>query len=140
MSWSQKRAWPPPGWEATRRRILERDNYRCQLGYDGCTIYATEVDHLIPMANRVDHSDENLQAVCKHCHNQKTRKEISEGLRRYVNPAKRVPPAHPGLIKNNTRYSIKRIIISFILVKISPNEYDGVGTPSLAFLLPGGLL
>jgi hypothetical protein len=35
-----------------RIRVLERDRGVCQLGYDGCTYIATEVDHIVPVAVR----------------------------------------------------------------------------------------
>lgn len=53
--------------EPTRLRILERDGYRCQLGLDGCTGWATEVDHVVPRGRGGDDSDRNLQAACRHC-------------------------------------------------------------------------
>ena len=74
----------PKNWASIRKKVLERDNYTCQLNYGRCTQKATEVDHIIPRNpqgkqksfevsksyieyqgnNRMD----NLRAVCKNCH------------------------------------------------------------------------
>lgn len=50
----------PPGWAATRRRVLKRDRYRCQ----GCGGRASEVHHAIP--GRED--DASLVSLCHPCH------------------------------------------------------------------------
>ena len=65
----------PPGWAATRRRVLARDSRTCQLRLPGCTVVATEVDHRQPVSLGGDSSDANCQAVCHHCHVAKTAKE-----------------------------------------------------------------
>ena len=50
----------PPGWDATRRRILTRDGHRCVLcGADAC-----EVHHTIPGVE----ADELLVSLCSGCH------------------------------------------------------------------------
>lgn len=55
-------------WQRTRRHILERDNYRCQIQLPGCTILATEVDHIQPLARGGPPLDPaNLRAACRHC-------------------------------------------------------------------------
>lgn len=61
----------------TRIRVLERDEWQCQLGYDGCTYHATEVDHIIGVAalgvDRAQANDaDGLQSVCAACHARKT--------------------------------------------------------------------
>ena len=50
----------PPGWAATRRRILRRDGGRCRQ----CGAPATEVHHL----ERGVEADELLVALCAPCH------------------------------------------------------------------------
>ena len=49
----------PPGWAATRRRVLARDQERCQI----CGGAASEVHHL-------DHreTDDGLVSLCHGCH------------------------------------------------------------------------
>jgi 5-methylcytosine-specific restriction endonuclease McrA len=51
----------PPGWKATRRRILARDGHRCRAC--GAT-EALEVHHTIPGAE----ADETLVTLCRPCH------------------------------------------------------------------------
>ena len=55
-------------WRKVRRQILARDGYRCQIGDTTCTKHATEVDHIIPIADggpRLDPT--NLRASCSQC-------------------------------------------------------------------------
>ena len=65
----------PPGWPATRARILLRDHHTCQIDGPDCTRYATEVDHLTPGVETDDH----LRAVCTTCHRTKTQTEARAG-------------------------------------------------------------
>ncbi len=51
----------PPGWKATRARILARDGHRCRNC--GAT-EALEVHHTIPGAE----ADETLVTLCRPCH------------------------------------------------------------------------
>jgi 5-methylcytosine-specific restriction endonuclease McrA len=50
----------PPGWAATRRRILDRDGHRCVQ----CGAKAAEVHHAID--GRED--DASLVSLCHRCH------------------------------------------------------------------------
>jgi len=61
------------GWQATVKRVLERDCYQCQLRYPGvCVSRAREVDHIVqPEAGGTDDL-ENLRAVCTPCHRRRT--------------------------------------------------------------------
>jgi len=59
----------PPGWHTTRRRILNRDGYRCQQ----CGATATEVDHLV----RGIEADWNYRSLCAPCHRAKTQAEAA---------------------------------------------------------------
>lgn len=60
----------PPGWPKIRRRILERDNYLCQIrDMTVCVGTATDVDHI---GDRGDHGNANLQSACGPCHDRKT--------------------------------------------------------------------
>ena len=51
-------------WRNLRARVLERDRHRCQQ----CGAPATEVDHLIQVADGGPDVLANLQAVCSGCH------------------------------------------------------------------------
>ena len=63
----------PPGWQATRRRILTRDQHTCTQ----CGAPATEVDHIV----RGIEDDQNLRALCRRCHQAKTSAEGTEARR-----------------------------------------------------------
>lgn len=66
-----------------RKRILQRDSYRCRLRYSVCLGDATEVDHIVNMATILaaggtrQQADDpaNLQSVCRPCHAIKTERE-----------------------------------------------------------------
>lgn len=72
-----------PDWERTRRRILERDGYRCQWIVTDwrtgrthkCLAYANQVDHKVRDGVRDDDSPDNLWALCDWHHKQKTARE-----------------------------------------------------------------
>lgn len=59
----------PRNWAVLRRRILDRDHWTCQLRDPGCTLQASEVDHL---GDRDDHRPAMLRAACHHCHAART--------------------------------------------------------------------
>jgi 5-methylcytosine-specific restriction endonuclease McrA len=55
-------------WPVVRLAILERDGYRCQIKGKRCTQVATEVDHVVSLAEggaRLDPT--NLRAACRSC-------------------------------------------------------------------------
>lgn len=54
-----------------RRMMFLRRNPLCKT----CGAIAREVDHMIPITAGGSQSDENLQALCKTCHNRKTNAE-----------------------------------------------------------------
>ena len=60
-------------WRRMRLQILERDGYRCrQCGRSG----RLEVDHITPIRRGGDeYNPDNLQAICRGCHIEKTRTE-----------------------------------------------------------------
>lgn len=67
-------------WQLIKRRILERDNYRCQhCGRVGGNL---QVDHIIPLEQGGSNDDINLQVLCSECHQQKTTEELRERYRR----------------------------------------------------------
>jgi len=59
-----------------RKRILERDNYLCQVCLAlGIVTPATQVDHIVNKAAGGTDAESNLQGICDHCHDTKTRSE-----------------------------------------------------------------
>ena len=59
--------------QRTNRRILERDEYTCQVC--GQTSAHLEVDHITPLHLGGAESDENRQAICVPCHLKKSAEE-----------------------------------------------------------------
>ena len=59
-------------WQRLRKLVLARDGWRCRsCGRPG----ALEVDHRVPLRRGgTDHPD-NLQALCRSCHIEKSRRE-----------------------------------------------------------------
>ena len=56
--------------------MLARDSRRCQIRLAGCTIDATEVDHIVPrIAGGTDAMD-NLRSVCKFCHKRRDMEHV----------------------------------------------------------------
>jgi 5-methylcytosine-specific restriction protein A len=50
-------------WRRVRARVLARDRYRCQL----CGAPATEVDHVVRVADGGSDHPGNLRAICGRC-------------------------------------------------------------------------
>lgn len=101
MAWSSSRRKQtlPHGWEATRRRILERDGYRCTAiradTESRCNDRATDVDHIIPNFEGGSEDDSNLTSCCRFHHAQKS---SSEGGRANAARYRAKKPRHPGLL------------------------------------------
>jgi 5-methylcytosine-specific restriction protein A len=47
--------------------ILDRDRWRCQMRGPRCVGYATQVDHVIPLADGGGNDPANLRAACHRC-------------------------------------------------------------------------
>ena len=72
MSWEHDRAGLNGArWKRLRRRILERDNWTCQVC--GKSAGRFEIDHVVPLAAGGSAWEEsNLQCLCRRCHFEKT--------------------------------------------------------------------
>jgi 5-methylcytosine-specific restriction protein A len=63
-------------WDATRQRILRRDNGLCQECLrKGRIEPGNQVDHIIPRARRGGEGDDNLETLCKPHHDDKTARD-----------------------------------------------------------------
>lgn len=62
-------------WKKLRAAVLEAAQYTCQIRGPRCTIRATEVDHILNKARGGTDDLDNLQAVCRTCHHNKTVRE-----------------------------------------------------------------
>ncbi len=71
-------------WRRLRLVILERDGYHCRIHGPKCTGRATEVDHIIPVADGGPIFDPaNLRAACQPCNIWRAnRQKAREGWRR----------------------------------------------------------
>ncbi len=58
--------------KARRLRVLRRDGYRCQLRYEGCSGMATDMDHVVSLAEGGADSDDNSAGSCPSCHAKKS--------------------------------------------------------------------
>jgi len=59
-------------WNILRKKILERDNYKCV--HENCGKPASEVDHIKPKGLGGTDDESNLQSLCVECHKEKTHK------------------------------------------------------------------
>ena len=75
----------PPTPRHIRLAVLERDGWQCRLGLPGCTLLATEVDHIASTAElgvtREQVDEDGCQAVCHSCHAIKTAAEHRAGIK-----------------------------------------------------------
>lgn len=66
-NWGKGRGGRP--WRRKRARILDRDNYLCIMCFElGILTAATEVDHIIGIAEGGTDDDDNLRSLCSRCH------------------------------------------------------------------------
>jgi 5-methylcytosine-specific restriction endonuclease McrA len=104
-----------------RRRVLNRDEYRCQLRYEGvCIGHASQVDHIVNVAaslraggtKQQADSEANCQAVCVPCHKQKTERERVAALRASTQrrtARRRLPEQeHPGSWRATSQLAPRR--------------------------------
>lgn len=76
-----------------RARILQ-DKPLCHLNYPGCTLVATEDDHVTPLSQGGTDHPSNHAGACSHCHNIKSRHEAAQGRARKSRT--RPTTTHPG--------------------------------------------
>lgn len=89
----------PPGWEAIRQKVFNRDGHRCRWILPSgarCPRRATEVDHTKGADN---HSLDALRSLCSHHHGKVTAKQgVEARRRRKKKPPRRKPESHPGML------------------------------------------
>lgn len=67
-------------WRKRREKALKRDQYLCQVcKRQGYLTPATEVDHIINKAHGGTDDIDNLQSICRACHQSKTQSESRRG-------------------------------------------------------------
>ena len=63
-------------WGTLRRSVL-REEPMCRLQLAGCTTFAEEVDHIVPLSLGGHPTDRsNLQPLCHSCHVKKTQYDV----------------------------------------------------------------
>lgn len=68
-------------WKTIRRATLHRDGYLCQIRLPGCTVRATQADHVTALEDGGQPFDmANTQASCGHCN---VAKENNRRLERF---------------------------------------------------------
>jgi 5-methylcytosine-specific restriction endonuclease McrA len=93
--WSGRRI-VPGDWKSRRAKVLRRDGNACTV----CGAPASEVDHVVPVAEGGSHELHNLAAICTPCHLRKTAEERARGRQRAAarKPRFRGPEPHPGAL------------------------------------------
>lgn len=67
-------------WDKLRRQVLQRDAGLCQVcARAGRVMRAHAVDHVVPKAAGGTDDQDNLQAICRPCHDAKTSEEKRQG-------------------------------------------------------------
>lgn len=80
MSYGEGRGGRP--WRRLRDQILARDGFMCQCEKcKGVKLIAHEVDHIIPVAKGGTDHPNNLRAMHRDCHAEKTKREATPGYR-----------------------------------------------------------
>lgn len=70
-------------WRRKREAVLKRDGYLCQpCKRAGRITEATEVDHVVNLAEGGTDDATNLQGICTECHKVKTQEEAQRGIQR----------------------------------------------------------
>lgn len=100
---STRRASLPAGWHLTQPRILARDGYQCQHYRQDierrCLLPARDVDHIVNNAQGGSDADDNLEALCKYHHGQKSGSEGGKASAIARRARKKTEaPRHPGLL------------------------------------------
>jgi len=96
---SDRKAELPPDWDAIRKRVGDRDGWRCQWPRDDrrsgiCGQPARDCDH---REDPHDHRDVALWMLCRWHHNRKTQDESTEGKRKLAAKGRMPIERHPGL-------------------------------------------
>jgi 5-methylcytosine-specific restriction endonuclease McrA len=93
----ENKALYPKDWKAIRQRILERANHRCEgtPQFPNCCNPNYGINHVtgakivLTVAHMdrklIDHSDENLRALCQRCHNSWDAKDRADGIKKRRN-------------------------------------------------------
>ena len=71
-------------WRRKREAVMKRDQYLCQLcKQKGRVTEATEMDHIVNVAEGGTDDESNLQSLCTPCHDAKSQEEARRGAARW---------------------------------------------------------
>ncbi len=100
-----KHIYNDPRWAEVRRLVLARDLHLCQIRRHKCRTRASEVDHIVAVADGGAPFDpSNLRAACKPC-NIGARNERVAQLARHARSVERpTDPARPPRPEPDTGY------------------------------------
>jgi hypothetical protein len=99
---SDRRDRLPANWGSIRKKVLERDGYRCTWAENGkrCPERATDVDHRRPKTD--DHRESELRSLCCRHHSLKSAREGHAIRQKALNESRskfrRGGETHPGLL------------------------------------------
>lgn len=83
MSWDSERQYRTltgRPWRRLRDKIMERDGFMCQCEQcKGVKLIAHEVDHIKPLSQGGNDEPENLRAINRDCHAEKSKREANGG-------------------------------------------------------------
>lgn len=66
-------------WRTLREAVMQRDQGLCQVcAKAGRVTLATETDHIVPVHRGGRDEVDALQAICRPCHLEKTKREMAE--------------------------------------------------------------
>ena len=71
--------------QAMRERLFRASPLCVACEAQGRVTAATQRDHIIPMSEGGADDDDNVQALCKGCHDVKSKAEAARGVRRFSN-------------------------------------------------------
>jgi 5-methylcytosine-specific restriction protein A len=98
MTWIKRHGFPGD-WPKRRRSVMARGSGQCETVTNGvrCPAVASQVDHVVPVAEGGSHDLTNLRAICIPHHATKTKGEAARGVARKPRE-RREPERHPGLM------------------------------------------
>ena len=122
-------------WKKLRLLILQRDAYLCQECYRHKKLTpATDVDHIKPKSAGGTDDPDNLQSLCRSCHDIKTK--LESGNRPAIIPNFQKKPLIPvtvvcgpsgagksTYVRNNAKHNDLVLDLDDILVRISGQDY-----------------
>jgi len=67
-----------------REQVFATQGRACRVQLAGCTGYATEVDHIVPVALGGSNEYSNLRPACAHCNNRRASMARKRGPRAFL--------------------------------------------------------